>query len=131
MSSLPARGQQWAPSRSDYKLAFLIVGLPVAIALVFFAVFSLTPGSVDGESLASSVAGDVPELELDGSEPCDQLKGDVWRCRLDNTKSSSGGGGSLEFEVTVTGDCWEAVQIKTKGQRGEPFSGCVKLIDGL
>jgi len=131
MSSLPARGQQWAPSRSDYKLAFLIVGIPVAIALILFAIFSLAPGLVSGKSLASSVAGDAPKLELDGTEPCDQLKGDVWRCRLDNANSTSSGGGSLEFEVTVNGDCWEAVRIKAKGERGQPFSGCVKLIDGL
>ena len=43
MSSLPARGQQWAPSRSDYKLAFLIVGIPVAIALILFAIYFLLP----------------------------------------------------------------------------------------
>jgi hypothetical protein len=130
MAAEPARGYQWAPSRSDYKLAFLLVGIPVALALIIFTILSVAPGSVSGESLASSVAEDAPQ-DLDGTEPCDQLKGDAWRCRLDNNQSVSGGGGSLEFEVTVNGDCWEAVQIKQKGKRGEPFEGCVKLIDGL
>jgi hypothetical protein len=130
MSGTPVRGQSWAPSRADYKLAFLIVGIPVAVVLILFTIFSLAPGSVDGGSLAASVAG-AASNELDGSDPCDQLKGDVWRCRLDDTSSSSASGGSREFEVTVNGDCWEAVQVKEKGKRGEPFTGCVKLIDGL
>ena len=130
MSGAPARGQYWAPSRSDYKLAFLIVGIPVVLALALFAFFSLMPGSVDGESLGKSVAGEFPNSEY-GDEPCDQLKGKVWRCRLDDTNTASGSRSGLEFEVTVDGECWDAVQIKRKNERGKPFEGCVKLIDGL
>ena len=126
----PARGQYWAPSRSDYKLAFLIVGLPVAIVLALFAFFSLMPGSVSGKSLGKSVADEFPNVEY-RDEPCDQLKGNQWNCRLDSTNTASSSGGSLEFEVTVNGKCWEAVQLKQKDQRGQPFDGCVKLIDGL
>src|SRR5262245_25110840 len=124
MNAAPARGQSWAPSRSDYKLAFLIVGLPVVIALAVFAFVSLMPGSVDGESLGKSVAGEFPNADY-GDEPCEQLKRDAWRCRLDDTNTASGTGGSLEFEVTVDGECWDAVQIKRKNQKGRPFEGCV------